>query len=95
MKKKQHRKRAPVKTGWADATKGTTDCPNVRSRWIARQYNTGPRPDFFTATSPLEEVKLVISEVASSGRNDVLKVLDVRRAYFYALPDEDKRRAVT
>ena len=52
----------PIKTGWADTNKGTSECPNMRSRWVAKEYNTGPRPDLFSATSPLEGVKLVISE---------------------------------
>ena len=39
----------------------------------------------FSATSPLEGVKLVISEAASSNqKGTVLLVIDVRRAYFYA-----------
>ena len=55
----------PIKTGWADTNKRTSECPNIRSRWVAKEYNTGPRPDLFSATSLLEGVKLVISEVAS------------------------------
>ena len=75
----------PIKTGWADTNKGTSECPNIRSRWVAKEYNTGPSPDFFSATSPLEGVKLVISEAASSKQKEtVLLVIDVRRAYFYA-----------
>ena len=76
---------SPIKTGWADTNKGTSECPNKRSRWVAKEYNTRPRPDLFSATSLLEGVKLVISEAASSNqKGTVLLVLDVRRAYFYA-----------
>ena len=75
----------PIKTGWADTNKGTSECPNIRSRWIAKEYNTGPRPDLFSATSTLEGVKLVISEAASSNqKGTVLLVIDVRRACFCA-----------
>ena len=43
------------------------------------------RPDLFNATSPLEEVELVISEAPSSNqKRTVLSVTDVRKAYFYA-----------
>ena len=74
-----------IKTGWADTNKGTFECPNVRSRWVAKEYNTGPRPDLFSATSPLEGVKLVILEAASCNqKGTVLLVIDVRTAYFYA-----------
>ena len=76
--------RNPIKTGWADTNKGTSECPNIRSRWVAKEYNIGPRPDLFSARSPLEGVKLIISEAASSNRETVLLVIDVRRAYFYA-----------
>ena len=63
----------------------TRERPSVRtykrSRWVAKEYNTGPRPDLFSATSPLEGVKLVISEAASSNqKGTVLLVIDVRRA---------------
>ena len=52
---------------------------------MAKEFNTGPRPDLFAPTSPLEGVKLVVSQVASSGKQDtVLLIVDVRRAYFYA-----------
>ena len=74
-----------IKTGWADTNKGTSECPNMRSRWVAKEHNTGPRPDLFSATSPLEGGKLVISGAASSiQKGTVLLVIDVRRAYFYA-----------
>ena len=77
--------KAPIKTGWADANEGTASQPNVRSRWVAKEFNTGHRPDLYAGTSPLVGVKLVMSEFASSGRSDtVLLIIDVRRAYFYA-----------
>ena len=66
----------PIKTGWADTNKGTSECPNIRSRWVAKECNTGPGP---------EGVKLVISEAASNNqKGTVLLVNDVRRSYFYA-----------
>ena len=74
-----------IKTGGADTNKGTSKCPNIRSRWVAKEYNTRTQADLFSATSPLEGVKLVISEGASSNQKEtVLLVIDVRRAYFYA-----------
>ena len=57
----------------------------MRSRWVAKEYNTGPRPDLFSAASALEGVKLVISEAASCNQKGiVLLVIDARRAYFHA-----------
>ena len=75
----------PVKTGWTDTNKGTDVEPNVRSRWVAKEFNTGPRPDLFAGTAPLEGVKLVLSQAASERDGDVcVGIVDVRRAYFYA-----------
>ena len=75
----------PKKTGWADTNKGTSWCPNMRSRWVAKEYNTGRRPDLFSATPLQERVKFVISEAASGNqKGTVLLVIDVRRAYFCA-----------
>ena len=42
-----------TKTEWAATNKGTSRCPNVRSRWVAKVYNSGPRPDLSSAASPL------------------------------------------
>ena len=75
----------PVKTGWADTNKGTAQDPNIRSRWVAKEFRTSVDPDLFAPTSPLEGIKLVISSAASTGRSDtVILIVDVRRAYFYA-----------
>ena len=74
----------PIKTAWADTNKAS-ECPNIRSRWASMEYNTGPRPDWFSATSPLEGVKPVISEATSSNNKEtVLLVIDVRRAHLNA-----------
>ena len=91
--------KAPIRTGWADTSKGTGDMPNVRSRWVAKEFRTHASPELFAPTSPLEGVKLVISKAASTGSSDtVLLIVDVWRAYFYApakrrvyieLPEED------
>eukprot|EP00972_Heterocapsa_arctica_P036491 5370599-Heterocapsa_arctica.AAC.1 len=37
----------PIRTGSADTSKGTAAEPNVRSRRVAKEFNTGPRPDLF------------------------------------------------
>ena len=58
----------PIKTGWADTNKGTSKCSNIRSRWVVKEYNTGPRPDLFSATSPLEGVKFVIRKQRQRNR---------------------------
>ena len=72
-----------VGTSWVDTNEGTAQAPNVRSRWVAKEYNDGPCAGLYAATTPLEGVKLVISEAAVSEDPDVvLLIVDVRRAYF-------------
>ena len=91
--------RAPIKTGWAETDKGQPGKPNVRARWVAKEYKTHARPELYASTPPLEALKVVLSEIATGKRRGkVVALVDVRRAYFYAparrrvfveLPPED------
>ena len=36
--------RAPIKTGWAETDKGQPGQPNVRARWVAKEYKTHAKP---------------------------------------------------
>ena len=60
--------RAPIKTGWADTDKGQPGKPNVRGRWVAKEYKTHARPELYASTSPLEALKVVLSEIATAKR---------------------------
>ena len=73
--------RAPIKTGWAETDKGHPGKPNVRARWVAKEYKTHVRPELYASTSPLEALTAVLPEIAAGkrGGKDV-----VRRAYIYA-----------
>ena len=46
--------RAPIKTGWAETDKGQPEKPNVRARWVAKEYKTYTRPKLYAPTPPLE-----------------------------------------
>ena len=91
--------RAPIKTGWAETDKGQPGKPNVRARWVAKEYKTHARPKLYASTPPLEALKIVLSEITTGKRGGkVVALIDVRRAYFYAsarrrvfveLPPED------
>ena len=91
--------KAPIKTGWAETDKGQPGKPNVRARWVVKEYKTHARPELYASTPPLEALKVVLSEIATGEREGkVLALVDVRRAYFYAparrkvfveLPPED------
>ena len=66
--------KAPIKTGEAETDKGQPGKPNVRARWVAKEYKTHARPELHASTPPLEALKEVLSEVVA--------LVDVRRAYF-------------
>ena len=58
--------KAPIKTGWVETNKGTAGEPIVRARWVAKEFRTNVRPDLYAPTPPLEAIKLIMSEAASS-----------------------------
>ena len=60
--------KAPIKIGWAETDKGQPGKPNVRASWVAKEYKTHARPEFFASTPPLETLKVVLSEVATGKR---------------------------
>ena len=75
--------KAPIKTGWAETDKGQPGQPNVRARWVAKEYKMHARPKLHAPTPPLEALKVVLSEIATGKRGGKVVVLvDVRRAYF-------------
>ena len=77
--------KGPIDTGWVDTNKGTTEEPNLRSRWVGKECNNKPDPELFAPTSPLEGVRLVVSHCASGRRKRrCICIVDVRRAFFYA-----------
>ena len=65
--------------------KGQPGKPNVRARWVAKEYKTRARPELYASTPPLETLKVVLSETATGKREGyVVALVDVRRAHFYA-----------
>ena len=50
-----------------------------------RRNTRHARPELYASTPPLEALKVVLSEIATSEREGkVLALVDVRKAYFYA-----------
>ena len=88
-----------LRDGWAETDKGQPGKPNVRARWVAKEYRTHARPELYASTPPLEALRVVLSEIATGNRGGkVVALVDVRRAYSYAparrrvfveLPPED------
>ena len=92
-----------IKARWIDINKGDTSRPNLRSRYVGKEFNTGAEDGLFAATPPTEALRLLISELATleDGQEDeyVMMINDVARAFFEApverdvcveLPEEDK-----
>ena len=92
--------KAPISVRWIDINKSDSDCPNYRSRLVAREINTKKRDDWLAATPPLETLKLILSFTTTSNTSEILIVNDVSRAFSHAptkrrvyvqLPEEDCR----
>ena len=88
----------PIQVRWIDINKGDRASPLYRSRLVAKEFNTGLRPDLFAATPPLEGMRLLLHKMATGKGRYKLLYADVSRAYFYAravrpvfvvLPSED------
>ena len=58
--------KVPVSVRWVDTDKGI-DKPDLRSRLVARDFNTGEkgRDDLFAETPPLEAKRYLLSRAAS------------------------------
>ena len=75
----------------------------MRSRFVAKEFNTGGEAGLFAATPPLEALRMLVSEAATlekgrSKEDTVIMANDVARAFFEApvkreicivLPEED------
>ena len=90
--------KAPISTRWIDISKGDADCPNYKSKLVAKDINTHKRDDLFATTPPLETLKLIPSMTATAKHGEIIMVNDISRAFFHAraekevyvqLPNED------
>ena len=72
-----------VPTRWIDINKGDRENPVHRSRFVAKEFNTGSMDGLFAATPPLEAARLLLS-VAASQPDAVVMINDVSRAFFEA-----------
>jgi hypothetical protein len=84
--------KAPISTKWVDTDKthGTGE-PMVRSRWVARDFKDPKdkdREDLFSATPPLEMIRLMISRQATlraDGTERKTMYLDIKKAHLAPL----------
>ena len=75
-----------VKGRWIDINKGDMTNWNYRSRYVAKEFNTGEEDGLFASTPPLEALRLLISDAATVQGNEerVIMINDVARAFFEA-----------
>ena len=63
---RQSKQRSPIGVRWIDTCKGDG---TYRSRLVAKEFNKSVRPEFFSATPPIESFKLLMS-MAVTAQND-------------------------
>eukprot|EP00969_Alexandrium_andersonii_P213794 9440964-Alexandrium_andersonii.AAC.1 len=88
----------PIGGRWVDHNKGDSETPNVRSRYVAKDIAYYKEDSMFAATSPLEALRLLWSDLATRrrgraygrrrGAREAL-LIDVRKAHLHAYVDED------
>jgi hypothetical protein len=84
--------KAPISTKWVDTDKTHgAGKPMVRSRWVARDFKDPKekdREDLFSATPPLEMIRLMISRqatVRADGKERKTMYLDIKKAHLAPL----------
>ena len=80
-----------VRSRWVLCSKGDADSPDVRARLVSCELNQGDRNDSCSAsTPPLEGKTLLFSRYVSEryrfGKPLRINFVDIRKAYFNALP---------
>lgn len=72
---------------WLDTNKGDAENPNLRSRYVGREFNNNKMEGFFAGTPPLEALRYLVHRAATirGGRkNKSMMIVDVSRAFFEA-----------
>ena len=78
---------------WVNSNKNDIADPDVRCRLVGQEVNLHADESFYAATPPLEAKRLLFSEFASStgkkGSSMQLSFVDVKKAYFYGIPERE------
>ena len=72
-----------MKGRWIDVNKGDSTNSKYRSRYVAKELNTGDEDGLFASTPPLPNLRLIISDAATRDQeeDEVIVVNDVARAF--------------
>ena len=77
---------------WANCNKNDINDPDVRCRLVAQEVNVHADKSFYVATPPLDAKRLLFSQWATEGNRNCEKLqlsfVDVKKAYFYCIPDK-------
>ena len=81
-----------ARSRWVVCNKGDSEQPDVRARLLSCELNNGKRNNMFAASTPPREGKRMlftryVSERKRSGKPLRLSFVDIRKAYFNALPE--------
>ena len=82
--------RAPITVRWVDVNKGDDDCPDIRSRLVARQIRGANEDPMFAPTPPLEALRRIQVSSIDISRAYFNAKCDPTKPTFVALPTEDK-----
>ena len=76
---------------WVNCNNNDINDPDVRCRLVAQEVNLHADDSFYAATPPLEAKRLLFSQWATeekrNGERLQLSFVDVKKAYFYGVPD--------
>ena len=92
----------PISIKWVDVNKGDDECPNYRSRLVAREIRRPGESPIFAPTPPLESIRTILSLAATdlcgepkhvrdanSMQRTQVSFIDIKRAYLCARVDPD------
>ena len=54
-----------IKGRWLDVNKGDSAAPDIRSRYVGKEFATGVDASLYAGTPPLEALKILIGHAAS------------------------------
>ena len=80
----------PIKGRWVVTNKGDRTTPDIRARWVAKEVNTYKTDAFYSSTPPLEAMRLLLSEAATTQADGAamgsmkLLLLDAKKAHLHA-----------
>ena len=79
-----------IKGRWIDVNKGDSLKPDIRSRYVGKEFATGVDASLYAGTPPLEALKLIIGEAANEKHAGMhIMLSDVNRAYFHASAERE------